>query len=209
MAAREPVAIAVLAKAPVAGFAKTRLIPLIGEERAAALQIRLTARAIAAACAANTGPVTVWTTPDDGHESFAALRAKHDVTLMQQPDGDLGARMLAAMVAVGGPALVIGTDCPALSETHLCQAADVLRDGTDVVVCPAEDGGYVLIGARKPEPVLFDRMTWSTETVMDETRHRLQRNDLTWREPFTLWDVDRPDDLDRMRATGLGGLIPD
>jgi rSAM/selenodomain-associated transferase 1 len=209
MADREPVAVAVLAKAPVAGFAKTRLIPLIGAERAAQLQVRLTARAAATACAANVGPVTLWATPDESHETFAALRARHGVTLRRQPDGDLGARMLAAMIAAGGPVLIIGTDCPALTKAHLRHAADVLRGGTEVVVGPAADGGYVLIGARKPEPALFDGMSWSTATVMEETRRRLQSYGLTWKEPFGLWDIDRPADLDRLRAAGFGDLIPD
>ena len=60
--------------------------------------------------------------------------------------------MLAALKAAGGPALVIGTDCPAMMPAHLRMAADVLRGGADAVVCPAEDGGYVLIGMRKPLP---------------------------------------------------------
>ena len=208
MADHEPVAIAVLAKAPVAGFAKTRLIPLIGAERAAELQMRLTARIAATACAANIGPVTIWAAADERHQSFAALRATLGVALMRQPDGELGARMLAAMAAAGGPALVVGSDCALLTVAHLRQAADVLRGGAGVVVCPAEDGGYVLIGARKPEPALFDRMSWSNATVMEETRRRLQRHGLTWSEPFTLWDIDRPEDLDRLRAAGLGDLIP-
>ena len=96
------------------------------------------------------------------------------VTLARQPDGDLGARMLAALKASGGPTLVIGTDCPAMMPAHLRKAADVLRGGADAVVYPAEDGGYVLIGMRKPLPALFAGMRWSTADVMEETRRRLQ-----------------------------------
>ena len=83
--------------------------------------------------------------------------------------------MLAAIAAANGPALVIGTDCPALTSDHLRTAADILRGGTDAVVIPAEDGGYVLIGMRAPEPALFSDMRWSTPDVMDETRRRLRR----------------------------------
>ena len=126
---------------------------------------------------------------------------------MQQVNGDLGARMLAALAAPGGPALVIGTDCPALSAGDLRAAADVLH-GADAVVFPAEDGGYVLIGTRRPEAALFADMAWSTPQVMDETRRRLRQAKLTWQEPVTLWDVDLPEDLDRLRACGLGGLVP-
>jgi rSAM/selenodomain-associated transferase 1 len=199
----EPVAIAVLAKAPVAGFAKTRLIPVLGAPRAARLQARLTERAVDTACAAGVGPVTIWATPDETHAAFQALRVRDGVALGRQPPGDLGARMLAALAAVGGPALVIGTDCPALMPTHLRAAAETLRGGSDAVVFPAEDGGYVLIGMRKAVPALFAGMSWSTPEVMAETRRRLRANQLRWEEPVTLWDVDVPEDLPRLRGLGL------
>jgi rSAM/selenodomain-associated transferase 1 len=204
--AREPVAVAVLAKAPVPGFAKTRLIPALGADGAAALASRLIDRAVATACDAGGGPVTLWAAPDETHAAFQSLRARFDIALARQPDGDLGARMLAALVAANGPALIVGTDCPALTAAHLRTAAEALRIGTDVVVCPAEDGGYVLIGARKAEPALFSAMPWSTAEVMAETRRRLKALGLVWQEPVTLWDVDAPDDLVRLRESGLGEL---
>ena len=58
--------------------------------------------------------MTLWTAPDDTHPLFAAMRDRHGVTLARQPDGDLGARMHAAVVAANGPVLVVGTDCPAM-----------------------------------------------------------------------------------------------
>jgi uncharacterized protein len=200
----EPVAVAVLAKAPIAGFAKTRLIPLLGAAGAAALQARLIARAAATAREAAIGAVTLWAAPDTGHPVFQAIHSQSGIALACQCDGDLGARMLAAIAAANGPVLVIGTDCPALTSHHLRAAADILRRGTDVVVCPAEDGGYALIGMRTPQPDLFDHMRWSTPDVMEETRRRLRRRGLTWQEPVTLWDVDVPQDLERLREIGLG-----
>ncbi len=204
-----PVAIALLAKAPIPGFAKTRLRSVLGQHGAAALQARLIARAAETALAAGTGPVTVWVAPDDTHDIFQTIHTRAGIALARQPDGDLGARMLAAITAANAPVLVIGTDCPALSADHLRAAADVLRGGTDVVVFPAEDGGYVLIGMRKPEPSLFADMSWSTADVMAETRRRLKERGLSWHEPVTLWDVDEPADLERLRASGLHDLIPD
>jgi rSAM/selenodomain-associated transferase 1 len=203
-----PVAVAILARAPTPGFAKTRLIPALGEEGAARLQARLIERAVATACAAAIGPVTLWGTPDESHPSFQTLRARAGVRLARQCDGDLGARMLAAIAAVNGPALVIGTDCPALTANHLQTAAATLHAGNDVVVCPAEDGGYVLIGMHRPLPDLFSGMRWSTAEVMDETRRRLKQQRLTWQEPATLWDVDVPNDLPRLQASGMQDLMP-
>ncbi len=207
MAATEAVAVAILAKAPVPGFAKTRLIPMLGPDGAAALQAALIARAAATACAAGIGPVTLWGAPDETDPAFAALVSR-GIALARQGDGDLGARMLAALTAANGPALVIGTDCPVLSAADLRTAAGVLRGGTDVVVFPADDGGYVLIGARRPQPTLFSAMQWSTPEVMEETRRRLRQFGLTWQEPVALWDIDLPQDVDRLRRAGLGGLIP-
>ncbi|HEV2629334.1 MAG TPA: TIGR04282 family arsenosugar biosynthesis glycosyltransferase [Pseudolabrys sp.] len=186
-----PTDIAILAKAPVPGFAKTRLIPAIGAHAAAVLQERLTERAVATARDATIGDVTVWCAPDTRHRSFRDL----DVTLRPQPEGDLGARMLAAFGA--RPTLVIGTDCPALTAAHLRDAADALATH-DVVLIAAEDGGYVLIGARAPHPELFVEMTWSVPSVLAETRARIAALGLTSRELPPLWDVDTEDDLARM-----------
>ena len=205
--ASEPVAVAVLAKAPIPGFAKTRLIPALGAEGAAALASRLIDHAVATACAAGVGPVTLWAAPAETDRVFQSVRARFGIALACQPDGDLGARMQAALAAANGPALVIGTDCPVLTAVHLRTAAEALRGGSDVVVCPAEDGGYVLVGARKAEPALFSAMPWSTTEVMNETRRRLQALGLVWQEPVTLWDVDAPADLARLRASGLEELI--
>jgi len=204
----EPVAVAVLAKAPVAGFAKTRLIPVLGADGAARLQEQLIKRAVATACDAATGPVTLWVTPDESHPAFQAIAARCGIALAAQGDGDLGARMLAAIVGANGPALVIGSDCPALTPAHLRAAADVLRGGTDVVVLPAEDGGYVLIGTRLPRSALFSDMRWSTPQVMADTRQRLRALALTWRELTTLWDVDVPEDLRRLEEIDLQIELP-
>jgi rSAM/selenodomain-associated transferase 1 len=190
------VAVAVLAKAPVSGLAKTRLIPALGADGAAALQAQLIERAVATAQAASLGRVTLWCAPDDSHALFAAMREKFGVALARQPDGDLGARMHAAFLATNKPTLVIGTDCPAMTAAHLCEAAEALRSH-DAVLIPAEDGGYVLIGLRRPYAELFAAMEWSVPTVMDETRKRLRSRGLTWCEPITLWDVDRPADLEK------------
>jgi uncharacterized protein len=202
----ESVAIAVLAKAPLPGFAKTRLIPRLGATGAALLQRRLIERTVATARTAAVGPVTLWAEPDANHPCFQAAQAR-GITLARQHGGDLGARMLAAIVAANGPALVIGTDCPSLTPEHLRMAAEVLRSGSDIVLGPAEDGGYGLIGMRAPQPALFEDMPWGTANVLPETRRRLKERGLGWQEPVTLWDVDRPEDIDRLHKLGLDELI--
>lgn len=191
-------AVAIMAKAPIPGFAKTRLIPVIGQHAAAVLQERLTDRAVATALTADVGPVTLWAAPDAGHDTFLAMVARQPVSLRPQPAGDLGARMLAAATVAQGPVLVIGTDCPALSPMHLRSAAKALNDGAEVALIPAEDGGYVLIGLRKAEPTLFERIPWGTPKVLAETRARIIARGLRLNEIPPLWDVDTEDDLARM-----------
>ncbi|HEX2725191.1 MAG TPA: glycosyltransferase, partial [Beijerinckiaceae bacterium] len=88
--------LAILAKAPIPGFAKTRLIPLLGPDGAARLQERLIERTLATALAGAVGPVTLWCAPDDSHPAFQSAARQCGVRLARQPDGDLGVRMLAA-----------------------------------------------------------------------------------------------------------------
>jgi uncharacterized protein len=191
-----PVAVAILAKAPVPGTTKTRLIPSIGAHAAAVLQERLTERTVETAMAADIGPLTLWCAPDLAHASFQDLAARLPVVLKQQPDGDLGARMLGAIAAGDRPTLVIGTDCPAFTAEILRAAAKALDDA-DVVLIPAEDGGYVLIGARAVYPQLFDGIAWGSATVMQATRAHIAALGLNAVELDPLWDVDTEADLAR------------
>ena len=203
------VGVAILARAPIAGQAKTRLIPALGAEGAARLQRWLLQRTVAMALVADVGPVTLWCAGDPHHPDFALCCADGAVTMRSQPEGDLGQRMRVAMVESATPdgTLVIGADCPALTANHMRQAADRLRHRATLIY-PAEDGGYVLIGMREPHPhvleAAFEGVDWGTDRVMVQTRQRLQARGCTWDEAATLWDVDRQEDLPRLWA-----LCPD
>ncbi len=198
--------IAVFARAPAAGHAKTRLSARLGAEGAAELQHALIRRSLATALAANLGPVSLWCAPDCGHPAFVACSKQFAVPLCPQQGVDLGARMLDAFTRLcrERAALLIGTDCPALTVDVLRAAADALEDN-DVVVVPAEDGGYVLIGLRHPVASLFSGILWGHDTVMATTRERMRRAGLRCREFAPSWDVDRPEDFDRLCASGLMG----
>ena len=206
------VQIAVLAKAPVPGFAKTRLIPALGAAGAARLQRYLALRTVQTALAADLGPVSLWCAPDTRHRFFRALRVTTGVQCLAQPAGDLGLRMHAAFenLCSAGAVLLVGTDCPAMTAAHFRRAALALHDGADAVFHPAEDGGYVLVGLRKPHESLFSAMAWSTDQVMADTRARALNIGIRIRELETLWDVDVAADLPRLQEllaeadTGLG-----
>lgn len=203
------VQVAVLAKAPIPGLAKTRLIPALGPRGAARLQRRLTRVAVQTARDADLGPVTLWCAPDARHRFFKALQQTTAVRCLVQPGGDLGNRMHTAfrLHCAQGPLLLIGTDCPVLRPDHLRRAARALIDGEDAVFQPAADGGYVLVGLRRPQAALFDDIAWSTAAVMSQTRARARALNLHVREFETLWDVDVPEDLARLRAFD-DGLSP-
>ena len=191
-------AIAVLAKAPAPGLAKTRLIPALGAQGAAALAARLLEHASAQAVAAALGPVTLWATPDLLHPLWPRLQQSLGLALALQPDGDLGRRMAHAFCSTSGPLLLTGTDIPGLDAAVLGEAAARLASH-DAVFVPALDGGYGLVGLRQATPAtlqaLFDGMTWSTPTVMAVTRQRLAAAGLRHAELPALPDIDEPDDL--------------
>ena len=201
---RAPAALAVMAKAPVPGLAKTRLTPLLGQAGAARAQRGFILRTLDTARAAALGPLTLWCAPDAGHRLFRILHRRLGTQVRDQADGDLGLRMQVAMQAHFRrhpqlPWLVIGTDAPALTPAMLQQAADVLSSH-DAVVVPAEDGGYVMLGLSRPVAEVFRAVPWSTPQVMRVTRERLRDAGLSWAELPTLWDVDEPADWHRWQA---------
>lgn len=191
-------AVAVFARAPQPGACKTRLIPALGAQGAARLHGRLVAHAMATAAAAALGPVTLWCAPDVSDPFLVDCARAHGAALRAQTGEDLGARMLAAFSAAEGPLLLMGSDCPSITVADLRACAQAL-ERMQAVFLPAEDGGYGLIGARAPHPALFEGVAWGSAQVMAQTRARLSALGLTWREPRVIWDVDWPDDLDRLR----------
>lgn len=194
--------VAIFAKAPIPGYAKTRLIPALGADGAAALHATMIRRTVETACAARLARVTLWCAPDPSHAVFHDLALKHGIALRRQSPGSLGARMLATFRGQPAhrPLVLVGTDGPALRADHLIACARSLRKGDDATFLPTEDGGYLLVGLRRAVPALFTGIAWSTPSVMPQTRLRLRRAGLRWSEPDTLWDVDTPDDLRRLSA---------
>lgn len=173
----------VFAREARAGRVKTRLIPLLGAEGAARLHARLVERALHTARAARVGPVERW-------------------GLRRQRGADLGERMHHAFrlgLRRARRVIVIGADCPVLRARDLRRAARWLAGGADAVFAPAEDGGYALIALRRVSPRLFAGIEWGGPRVMAQTRERLAALGWRWRELPELWDVDRPEDVARLR----------
>jgi rSAM/selenodomain-associated transferase 1 len=191
-------AVVVFAKAPVPGLAKTRLVPALGAAGAAALAARMLCHALAQAVAADIGPVELCATPDSPDPVLRKMAAAHGAALVAQGPGDLGVRMARALrrqLRRWPRALLIGTDAPALGACQLQEAARALDDHDSVFV-PTHDGGYVLVGQRRPgDARCFHGMTWSHPRVMDETRRRLAASGVRWAELSPVRDIDDPVDL--------------
>jgi uncharacterized protein len=199
-------AVLVFAKAPLPGRAKTRLIPRLGEAGAARLQARLTARTLRTARAAGFAAVELHATPSRTHGLFAFYGKSFHVKIKKQQGKDLGERMhnaFARALRRHRAAILIGTDCPALAPRDLRRAARLLRGGCDAVVAPAEDGGYALIGLRKVSAQLFSGILWGGPDVYAQTAKKLARAGYRWRALRTVWDLDRPADLERFASLRL------
>ncbi len=194
----------IFARAPVSGEVKTRLITRLGADRAAQLQMALTERAIATAMLADIGPVELWCSPDCAHPTFEAFAAR-GITLCEQKTGSLGERMHRALsnaFQAGDSAVLIGSDCPSLTAQDIRDAARMVREEADFAFIPAEDGGYVLVAAARHAQSglhrIFDDIEWGTSQVMDQTRCRLGELGYAWQELAPRWDIDRPEDYDRL-----------
>ena len=190
--------IIVFAKAPVAGFAKTRLIPALGAEGAANLARGMLTHTLDQALAAGVQAVELCMSPEPADPAWHGVALPSAVDRTAQGDGDLGERMNRAaeraLALRQGPVLLIGTDCPALNAAQIKEAARQLARH-DAVLLPASDGGYVLLGLQAPCPGLFTDMAWSTPVVAAETLSRIARLGLSvWQGP-TLHDIDEPLDL--------------
>lgn len=201
------VPILVFARAPAAGSCKTRLIPRYGRRGAAKVYRKLVQRTIRSASAAGCGPLQLWATPATSHPYFTALRRQWGLVLRRQPGGDLGRRMSRALSQVlreGAPAaLLVGTDAANLGAEDLRAAARALLDGADAVLQPAADGGYVLIGLRRPVGSALQGVNWSSGREFRQTRTRLIRRGLSVASMPERWDIDHPSDLRRARRERL------
>jgi rSAM/selenodomain-associated transferase 1 len=192
-------ALAVFLKAPRPGTVKTRLAAQIGDRQALRLYRVLVVRTLAAVRDAGL-EATVWFTPTDAVGEMRHWLGEH-WDFRPQASGDLGARLAAAELAVtrGRGWLAIGADCPRL-DAELLRVATAVIARDEVALGPSRDGGYYLIGGRTPLPPLFEGIPWSTSGVLAETRARLARAGVPWRELPLLRDVDTADDA---RAEGL------
>jgi hypothetical protein len=208
-------AIAVMAKAPRAGHVKTRLVPPLTREEAAELyRCLLLDKILQVGTLSGVDPYLAYT-PPEAQAQMASL-APQGFTLIPQVGSDLGDRLhhlSEILLGRGHPGvIIIDSDTPTLPSTYLLDALDrIQNESTDLVLGPAEDGGYYLIGLKRPCWSLFDSIPWSGPSVLSETLRRASAQRLEVATLPTWFDVDTASDLLRLRndlATNGGGLAP-
>ncbi len=192
-----PIRVVIFAKAPLAGFAKTRLIAALGRQGAADLAQRLLEHTLREALKSEVGAVELCVTPSATDTVWQGMCLPSGIRLTDQGEGDLGSRMARAaerVIAAKESILLMGTDCPQLEAAQLQQAAGALQC-SDATLVPAFDGGYVLLGLTQFDSSVFAGITWSTNSVLIETLDRLKRLNWDVKTLPTLHDIDEPSDL--------------
>jgi len=198
----ELIPLAVFARAPDPGRTKTRLIPALGEAGAAALHRAFIDDTLARCAGAAGFETTLWCAGNPDHPVLARLAAAHGVAREPQPPGDLGARMagaLGAALARAGRGLLIGTDAPTLPVSLLHTAARGLEQA-ELVLGPAADGGYYLVGVRGAVPPVFEGVPWSSPRVLAATLERARTAGVRTALLPPWYDVDRAQDLRLLRS---------
>jgi rSAM/selenodomain-associated transferase 1 len=192
--------VVVMAKAPVAGSVKTRLVPALSLAEAADLYHCFFLDTVELVREVPAARVLAYA-PADARPWFGALCP--DFELLPQTVGDLGARMAAVFDTLfarrAGPVVLIGADAPTLPAHHITRAlAALARGATDAVLGPAEDGGYCLVGLAAPQPALFADVPWGTAEALARTLEHAAARTLRVVTLPSWWDVDTPDDLRRL-----------
>jgi len=186
-----------MSKAPEPGKVKTRLASHLGMNAAARIYEKLVHNCLQTCVVADLCPIDIWCDPSPDHPFFQHCSKRYGTGLQQQMGGDLGQRMSSAMRSAlqhAEPVVLIGADCPSLTANDLDAAFQNLQQGSDVVLGPAEDGGYYLIGMNLHHQALFKGIPWSTPGVLEKTEMRLRQSGLKWHCLTVHRDIDTVED---------------
>ena len=200
-------------KAPIEGKVKTRLIPQVGLPNSVIIHTRLCEKVIQ--CVANFAEqskedtqVQFWVDLDINHHFIKEKAKRYGVSVFQQKGDDLGQRMqqsMAEAMLTVDQVVIVGGDCFSLSEAYLAQAFEVL-DNNDLVLGPADDGGYILIGSKGVEKDFFSGVQWGKSSVLGATIECANRHKKSYRLLEERWDIDTWEDIQNHAPELLVGL---
>lgn len=197
MSSRQETLLIQFAKEPVPGKVKTRMLSQLSALQACTLHTELLLWTCETLCGAQLADVELWVAGDLSHPVFTRCTALGVVALSHQRGADLGERMYHA-IANGlqryRKVILVGSDCPAIDAPYL-KAAVAALEQQPLVLGPAADGGYVLIGATQIEAGLFQGVYWGRGSVFRQSVERAARLGMNWLELEVLPDIDRPEDL--------------
>ena len=196
--------ILVFAREPVVGHVKTRLARSIGDQAAVQFHQEIVTKTVDMAANSGLAELELHVSGNMEHPFFMSLADQYSMRICLQEGNDLGEKMFYALKKALDHAsycILIGTDCPVMTADYLKQAFHILEKGMDAVIGPAEDGGYVLIGASRIDISWFNNIDWGSQHVLAQSRQRLTANNARYEELQQLWDVDHIDDLHRWRLT--------
>ena len=195
--------ILVFCKAPIAGQVKTRLMPDLSSQQAVEIHIELTNRILSLLSKNQLSPIQLWCSPNINHSFFQQCETNYQLSLHTQQGDDLGERMhhaITSALETSAAVILMGCDCPSFESNDLEFAITALQAENDIVIAPAEDGGYVMIGMTQAQPQLFLNLTWGHDQVFKNTRQRMSELDLKCIETCMHWDIDTADDLQRYQS---------
>lgn len=201
MASQNKNLVIVFAKPPVPGKAKTRLIPALGEQGSANFHAHLVRQTLKNVCDSDLWQVQLWAANQSMPEFFNLCANEYSLEIHYQQGSDLGERMFHAIsesLRQYEKVCLIGTDCPGIDKKLISYTLQQL-DTADLLVTPAEDGGYVQIAARTIKPEVFSNVVWGSNRVMQKTLQNIEQTKLSGIITEPLWDIDIPKDLERYK----------
>ncbi len=199
--------LAIFSKAPQHGRVKTRMQPALTPARCVTLHRQLLMQTLWQ-CRRTTGAsVSLWTPPRSPSRLLRRAARRLAIRQCDQSGSDLGQRMRTAISSElrrsRQPVLLIGADCPFFTPDHFRRAHDALRRAP-FVFAPASDGGFVLVGARKPLPSrCFEGIEWGGADVLERTLRNMKRAGAAYQLLPALDDIDRPEDLHLLDSVAL------
>ena len=195
-----------MTRAPVAGQVKSRLAKSIGNRRAAAVYRNMMQAQISKLLAANICPLELHVCPQVRHPFFIAMRRGGVVRVERQQGNNLGSQMHHAIrsgLQRAEAVILIGADVPGISVEQIEQVCTLLSSRDELIIMPADDGGYGLLGMRKVDAGLFRAVHWGTQRVCKQTLRRATQLGINYRLFSSCYDIDYQRDLARLRKLGI------